>query len=96
MEVKVEDLKKGDEILSSCYTDVVYLRILQDPRPHKTAKRYDGTPYYLNIKCEVNKKIIPTKYGHTTKYSCTPIDEGTGTVVRKNLNGRVMWLLNRK
>ena len=98
MLIKGEDLKKGDEILVSHYSDFDYLRVLRDPVIKGTIKHWQtGRPIFKSVKCSLNKKetissITNTKYAWFNNI-CT--SEGHNHTLYKDLNNRMIWLVKR-
>lgn len=50
-EVKIEELKAGDEIVISCQSYFKYLRLLVDPATGKKKHWKTGVPLYKSVKC---------------------------------------------
>lgn len=86
MEILAHELKKGDEIIISRFSDVIYLKILSDARVNK-----DGS--IKSFKCSYRADEM--SYGKFTRdvMRCTP--EGHNRTRWYNLNGRLLWLVKR-
>jgi len=91
MLVEIKDLREGDEIIISAYSDLKYLRLLRDPKISKTRKHWKtGQPLYKAVKCSM--RIDPNS--RHKRIQCTP--ENHNKDIYQDLEGRVMWLVKRK
>lgn len=101
MNVKIKDLKKGDEIIISCHSNLKYLRLLRDPVIGKKIDWRTKDPMYKSVKCssrKVDKQYSSIWRGKTqvytcSEYECTPEDHNVE--LYQELNGRTIWLVNR-
>ncbi len=86
MEVQIEDLKIGDEILVCCQTTFKRLRVKTLP-----AKNKEG--YWKRIKFDIrNESVgIPDRYAD---YNFSNPDYND--IFYMDLSGRDIWLINRK
>lgn len=96
MNVKVEDLKEGDEIIVSANSDLKYLRLLRNPQVRKGATHWHtGGPVYKSVKCSLRRDLITSSRGYSWKrIICTP--EEHNDTIYQDLNGRAIWLVKRK
>ena len=92
--VKVEDLKKGDEIIISCYSNLKYLKVLRDPQ--EKGKGYNNIPYYKSVKCSLKKET--QQVGNFSWRVTTFEDDVTkhNEVVYQDLNSRHIFLVKRE
>ena len=64
MMIEVKDLKKGDEIIISSYSELRYLRVLRDPQPRNDGVKHpNGTPYYRAIRCSLYRERLNSVSG---------------------------------
>lgn len=61
-EVKIEELKAGDEIVISCQSYFKYLRILVDPTMGKKKHWHTGDPLYKSVKCSTRRETTQRTY----------------------------------
>lgn len=96
MEIKIEDLQVGDEILTAMGGKLLYLKVLRQPRiSPKLGRR--GQTRYRTVFCSTNLKLITHKhpssnYSWTKKqFLCTSESHNHQTYF--NLNGKTLWLI---
>jgi len=92
MLVKIEDLKKGDEILVPCQVDFKHLKLLRTPvlRPDKPNSWRTG---YKNVQCSIcNRK----SGGNYSNYVCTGDVKDHNDKISFDLNYRSIWLISRE
>lgn len=107
MEITIEELKKGDEILVLGQAPK-YIKILEEPKLG-TVKKYFREPGYKTVRCRINiKEIIVTRNRWNTtarQYIPTPLKEKTyildspeetDKVIRIDLNYKRLWLVKRE
>ena len=89
MEIKIEDLKIGDEILICCQTAFKRLRVKTLPTKNK-----DG--YWKRIKFDIRNENIVNKGkpGAWANYNFSNPDYND--TFSMDLSGRDIWLINRK
>ncbi len=61
-EVKIEELKAGDEVVISCQSYFKYLRILVDPRIGKKTHWKTGDPLFKSVKCSTRRETTQRTY----------------------------------
>lgn len=105
MEIKIEDLKIGDEILL-CGQTTKYLKVLELPRIGLSRPWAPTVPRYKAIKCHVNMDKVPYQAyswngGNRTpiikyakEYNLVPPNKESPTA-RFEMNGSKIWLVNR-
>jgi len=98
MLIKVEDLKVGDEIIISSYSNLKYLKVLKAPRIKETS--YKGDPIYASLKCSICQKTNEyfTKSGlkYTRKeYVFEEDSTKHNTIIYVNLNEKGIYLVKR-
>ncbi len=106
MEIKIEDLKIGDEVLL-CGQTTKYLKVLELPRLSASRSWAPTIPRYKAIKCHVNMDSIPYQktiwvYGgpNTTvtayrkEYNLIP-PTNESPKLRFDMSGAKIWLVNR-
>jgi hypothetical protein len=93
MLVKIEELRKGDEILVPAGSTLLYLRLLQDPKISKKLG-WDGAQKYSSIKCSLKVQTVEHKnydgvlyYRNITECSA----EGHNFEKYYNLNHKTIW-----
>ncbi len=103
MEIKIEDLGIGDEIIMGTNSQLKYLKILELPRLSKKRVGWrTKKPLYVNILCST--KYIDTSYTYTgwrgkqqtyksKRYICEPNNHNEQK--RINLNERTLWLIKK-
>lgn len=95
MNVEVKDLREGDEIIISSYSDLKYLIVLKDPSVGKNKHWNTGQLLYKAVKCSIRRDVLTTRTGWEYKKNiCTP--EGHNEVIYQDLNYRAIWLVKRK
>jgi len=103
MEAKIEDLKKGDEIIFAKGSLLIYACLLETPRVSKTRTSWrTKQSAYINVKCSMKEdrrayhttwKGQPNTY-YYEGYALVPDEHD---VIKKvNLNDRKIWLVKRK
>lgn len=60
--IKIEDLKIGDEILTTCNSRFKYLRLLKNPVLGD--KNYWGRQYYKSVSCSTRRDLVQGYNGH--------------------------------
>jgi hypothetical protein len=105
MEIKIEDLKIGDEILL-CGQNTKYLKVLELPRLDESKSWTPTVPRYKAIKCQSNVESVPYNSYDWSSGSRTPIIKyakkykleppyDTSPVARFDMNGNKIWLIHR-
>ena len=105
MEILLEDVRKGDELLISINSKLMYIRVLENPRLSKKRKDWRTDDFmYINVKCSLNVENksfqytprwgggLPRTYQYAW-YNLTPNDHNTTKKI--NLNGRQLWLVKK-
>jgi hypothetical protein len=100
MEVQIEDLRVGDEFISSTF-ELRYYKVLANPRVSKKLT-WNKNKRYIAVKCSTNCVTTTTNYtGYNNntytrvshKYELT--DKNHNTTVSLNLNNKNIWLVKR-
>lgn len=100
MLVKVHELRKGDEFLTTNNGSFRYYKALENPKPMaKKFQRAGSDIRYSALKCSCKMDIVEQKYAWGTthrweRYECTPLDHNT--IKRVNLEYRDIWLVDRR
>jgi hypothetical protein len=84
MNIEIEDLQVGDEILICCQTSFKRLRLINKPSLNK-----DG--YWKRVKCDIRNDNVG---GEWVSYNFKNTDYNDTTYI--DLRGRDIWLINRK
>lgn len=102
MLIKIEDVRKGDEILIPCNSSIRYLKVIRPPKPRKKniTKWKTHTSAWCSSKIEKKDEII--QWNNGTSYAvkrtirhCAPPEEHN--VERyENLNYKTIWLVKRE
>ena len=100
MEIKVEDLRVGDEVLIGSSLGITRVKIL---RPLKKAKKanWKGDIPYSSVKCAYKEKItsytVPgRKYTYTSKVGILDDDSKYNKEKYVDFNYRNIWLIKRE
>jgi hypothetical protein len=103
MQVKIEDLQIGDEIIVPYASALKYLKVLRAPQIGKSKSWRPNVVRYKNVKCSTKAEITETKWkdysgrdrvSKSTIYICSP--EEHNIEVFQDLNYKTIWLVNRK
>jgi len=102
MNVNIEELEVGDEILISCQSYFKYLRVLRKPEIGKRKHWSTGAPTYKSVRCSTRRDTITKSYTYSGKtktweqhkFIVTPDDHNYEQYVELGYRG--IWLLNRK
>jgi len=103
MEIQVEDIEIGDDILFSLNSKLYYVHILEKPRQSKKRTSwYTGKPQWIPVKGTsriVEIPVIrPTYNGgtYTYKYSDPELTDKDHNFTKKwNLDNRTIWLVKK-
>lgn len=87
MEIKIEELQVGDEVLICCQTTFKRLRIKVAPSKNK-----DG--HWKKVKCDIRNENVGNTNGYWAAYNFKNTDYND--VFNADLTYRDMWLINRK
>lgn len=93
MITKVEDLRKGDEILFPSNRNFIYYKVLADPKPHP---KYAGR--WKTIRCSCKRKKVETwRKGHykSVRVFTTDVKEHN-SIDYVNFNWKQPWLVKRE
>jgi hypothetical protein len=100
MEIKVEDLKVGDEVLIGSSLGLTRVKIL---RPLKKAKKLNwrGDVVYSSVKCAYKEKTISYNipgrtYTYTSKVGILDDDSEYNKEKYVDFNYRNIWLIKRE
>lgn len=105
MEITVDRLQEGDEVLIGLNGNLRYAKVLRTPKLAKTLNRW-GEIVYKTVLCSVNEnKVNKTKTyldgsGVTRSYTYTKVEQVLSPLdhnkkVYINMNDRKMWLVKR-
>ena len=84
--IEIQDLKVGDEIIISCYSQLKYLKIVRIPK-NKESTRF---------KCSI-KQMQRTSGNYTWGVNCFEQDiTQHNKVIYQDLNERQIWLVKRE
>ncbi len=98
--IKLEHLKKGDEILIPINSSIAYLRVLRVPALSKN-QTGNSVPRYKTLMCSTQTQKVTRTFaygGHSYTYTKTeyiPTPEDHNVERRFNLNFKSMWLIKR-
>lgn len=101
MEIKLEDLEVGDEILISSGSRLKYLKVLR-PIKEKGFNTHYNRKIYKSVYCSARKENIIYYTGMRNGkpydwkkdvYLCTPEHN---VEIYQNLNGKTIWLIKRE
>jgi len=73
-EVKIEELKAGDEVVISCQSYFKYLRILVDPTIGKKKHWNTGAPLFKSVKCSTRRETTQRTYANRISGGVTSYD----------------------
>ena len=92
--IKVEDLKKGDEIIVSCHSDLKYLKVLTQPKP----KIYQptGRTYYGSVKCSLRRDEMGNGNFKWKKRIFEQDVTKHNDILYQDLSGRDIFLVKRE
>ena len=100
MEIKIEDLRQGDEVLIGSSMGLKKVKIL---RPLKMSKKknWRGHDHYSKVMCAMNESIntfqIPGRsYNYTEKITSLADDVDYNVQRYVDFNYRNIWLLKRE
>lgn len=102
-EVKIEELKAGDEIVISCQSYFKYLRLLVDPAMGKKKHWHTGAPLFKSVKCSTRRETTQRTYINSGgvrvsydihKWGFSPDDHNHNQHV--DLTGRQIILVNEQ
>lgn len=102
MLVKVEELRAGDEILVPSSSNLRYVKLLNDPKPHPIRTKSDGSPIYKAVRCSIKNEpeVIPAnkwrKEWIRNKYVFEPNVALHNTKISVDLNWKQLWLVKRE
>lgn len=92
MEVKIDELEVGDEILISSGSSLSYLRVLRKPAKNPKTTRWKS------VRCSLRNDYVTRVYGKQSykvpMRICT--GEGHNTQVYRDLSYKTIWLVRRK
>lgn len=102
MKVSINDLQKGDVVLTCIGTDLVEVKLLRQPQLAKLGKKktWSGVPRWTSIPCALRLETtnFTTVGGH--KYSRTKgviaDDQEYNCEKRIDFSERVCWLIKRE
>ena len=105
MNINIEDIRKGDELLIGGNSKLRYIRVLETPRLSKKLDYY-GKPKYMSVKLSTIEHInsITRSYkdytgqikSYVVKNKEWPLTgEGHNKFYSQNLNGKTFWLIKR-
>ncbi len=97
MEIKIEDLQKGDEIIIPCNSGLKYLKLLKTPEINKRTTRWKAVPCTTSRDVRQTSSVWGGKtYVRTwTTYKCRPPEEHNCTI-SQNLVYKTIWLVRRE
>jgi len=112
MEIKVEDIIKGDEIIILGQSPK-YIKVLETPKVYVGTKKWNlrpGDTLYQTIRCHINVQILTVmrnRWMYQSKsYVPTPYQEktyvletpkeGEGIIKKLDLNYHRLWLVKRE
>lgn len=102
MEIKIEDLEVGDEILIACQSHMKYLTIVRKPAIGKAVHWRTKVPLYKSVKCSSQQIVKTVSYVgyNSVKYTrdekewiLTGEDHNIEMFV--DLSYRTLWLVKR-
>ena len=109
MEIKVEDLSKGDEVIMLGQSPK-YVKILEDPKEKGPCKWRTNKILQHTIRCHINVRVSPitrsrwdyasrtykpTVFMEKEHVLDTPI-QGEGIIKKVDLNNNRLWLVKRE
>ena len=94
MKIQVKDLKEGDEIIISNWSDLRYLKVLKAPKLTGVLHYYTKAPLYGAVKCSVHSEPKVGFSGNTYDAKVFS-DKELNTIIYKDLQGRDIWLVKR-
>lgn len=94
MKIEVKDLKVGDEIIISNFSELRYLKVLKTPELSGTLKYYNKVPLYKAVKCSVHSEDVANYAGRQVRVKKLS-DTDLNTIIYKDLEGRDVWLVKR-
>ena len=103
MEIKIEDLEEGDEILIACQSHMKYLRIVRKPALGKSLHWKTQQPLYKAVKVSSNQTVNVVNYigWNSVPYTRTEkkwllIPENHNIEFFQNLSDKTIWLIKHK
>lgn len=102
MLLKIDQLQKGDEFLTTSNGSFRYWKALEDPKPMAAKNQPKGAGYvrYSGLLCSCKMTETPYQYawmkapGIVKTYECTPFEHNRRE--RINLNWKPVWLVRRE
>jgi hypothetical protein len=95
MKVEVKDLKKGDEIIISNYSELRYLKLLKAPQLSGILNYYTKVPLHKPLKCLVHAEMATSPFSRKSAMVKKFDDKDLNTIMYKDLEGRDIWLVKR-
>lgn len=95
MRIEVQDLRIGDEVIVSRFSDLRYLKVLGNPKPKKQQHQYRQIIQYSAIKCSTG--VIPRTVQTTWNPNspCATPEHHT-EIIYVDFNYKDIWLVKRE
>jgi hypothetical protein len=102
MKVSIEDLKKGDVVITNVGATVAEVKLLRQPQLAKIGSKvtWTGKPRWTSIPCayRVESETYTTKWNHTYTKTMAVIADGKeyNKETRIDFSEKVCWLIKRE